>query len=431
MEEMINKNDEKKSGKGKIVVGTILAVALAGNAALSIVTLNKLNDNNKKTEKVVQYMDNDIYTEKDNPGVSVMKNDQSDDAQAMNMNKDGIAQDGVDGQSDTAKSNPNDLALGDVLPGENDICIAGAYMIKSTENISDAYKSGDRSGLTDKEKETLDMAEKVIKEVIKPEMTDYEKEKAIYDWMTSHLANDSGMLSVIPTGMGDVDNPYGVLKYHNAVCVGYATTFRLFMHMLDIECRVVHNIDCHHSWDLVKLDGNWYHTDIYSDVGTNGYSHFNMNDEMMGTGQAWDRKTFPTADSLKYNILYREAIRPADIYQIPKDVRKAYDEHKGTVSFILNASDGEENCMKALKMVEEISDSFSMKYESSLYVMYNVVNVEEGYLLTVNMEWYIDGDDNYTDDNPLDDIISDEDIEKMENAVSDAFSDVLGDIDFD
>ena len=38
--------------------------------------------------------------------------------------------------------------------------IADNYEIKPTTNISDAYKSGDTSKLTDKEKETLDMAKK-------------------------------------------------------------------------------------------------------------------------------------------------------------------------------------------------------------------------------------------------------------------------------
>lgn len=49
------------------------------------------------------------------------------------------------------------------------------------------------------------------------------------------------------------------------------------MQMMDIECKVVHTTDRIHSWDEVKLDGEWYHTDIYSDAGSPNYSHFNMN----------------------------------------------------------------------------------------------------------------------------------------------------------
>ena len=159
---------------------------------------------------------------------------------------------------------------------EDYVTIAEQYEIKPTTNISDAYKSGDTSKLTDREKETLDMAKDALKEMkIKDGMSDFEKEKAVYDWMTSSLQYDSGALTVIPSTQEDCDNPYGVLKYHNAVCVGYATTFRMFMQMMDIECMVEHNTEKYHSWDLVKIDGDWYITDIYSDQGNGNYAHFN------------------------------------------------------------------------------------------------------------------------------------------------------------
>ena len=93
----------------------------------------------------------------------------------------------------------------------------GEYEILSTTQISDAYKSGNTSGLSKKDQETLEMAKAVLEEVITDDMTTaYDKEKAIYDWMTSKLNYDTGVLQVIPQTSADCDNPYGVLKYHNA-----------------------------------------------------------------------------------------------------------------------------------------------------------------------------------------------------------------------
>ena len=58
---------------------------------------------------------------------------------------------------------------------EDYVKIADNYEIKPTTNISDAYKSGDTSKLTDKEKETLDMAKKAIKDMkITDSMSDFE-----------------------------------------------------------------------------------------------------------------------------------------------------------------------------------------------------------------------------------------------------------------
>ena len=66
---------------------------------------------------------------------------------------------------------------------EDYVKIAEQYEIKPTTNISDAYKSGDTSKLTDKEKETLDMAKDALKEMkIKDDMSDFEKEKDPERW---------------------------------------------------------------------------------------------------------------------------------------------------------------------------------------------------------------------------------------------------------
>lgn len=210
---------------------------------------------------------------------------------------------------------------------EDYVKIADNYEIKPTTNISDAYKSGDTSKLTDKEKETLDMAKKAIKDMkITDSMSDFEKEKAVYDWMTKKLQQDSGALTVIPSTQEDCDNPYGVLKYHNAVCVGYATTFRMFMQMMGIECKVEHNTEKFHSWDVVKIDGDWYITDIYSDAGNGNYANFNVTDAMYGQSQSWDRDYFPAANSLKYNMAYQNKKTVDSIYDLPKALRAAMDK---------------------------------------------------------------------------------------------------------
>ena len=215
---------------------------------------------------------------------------------------------------------------------EDYVKIAESYEILPTTNISDAYKSGDTSQLSDKEKETLDMAVDAMKEMgIKDDMSDYEKEKAVYDWMTTKLQQDQGALTVIPSTQEDCDNPYGVLKYHNAVCVGYATTFRMFMQMMDIECMVEHNNERYHSWDVVKLDDDWYITDIYSDAGRGNYAHFNMTDSMFGQEQSWDHDYFPAANSLKYNMAYQNKKTVDSVYDLPKVLREAMDEKLGSV----------------------------------------------------------------------------------------------------
>lgn len=132
----------------------------------------------------------------------------------------------------------------------------------------------------------------------------------------------------LPTTGGDSDNPYGVLKNKKAVCVGYATTFRMFMQMLNIECMVVHDSGLGHSWDLVKLDNEWYHTDIYMDADNANYNNFNMNDAVCSEGHDWNQSFFPAATGVKYSYAYQNKEDLNDVYKIPAKLKAGTSEQR-------------------------------------------------------------------------------------------------------
>lgn len=304
---------------------------------------------------------------------------------------------------------------------ENDVTIGGKYVIKDTTAISDAYKSGKTNGLSDKEKETLDLAKSVLDEIITDGMTDYEKELAVYDWMTKNLTFDSGSLLVVPDTGADCDNPYGVLKYHNAVCVGYATTFRLFMQMMNIECMVVHDSYMSHSWDLVKLDGHWYHTDIYSDEGSGNYMNFNVDDTVLSQRQEWNRDFFPAADGVEYSYAYLNREKCKDIYEIPGLLRTALDEEKGVVSFEFEQEITDTEAQIVAAMMQSIEGSIGFS-EYGAEISYNWMSADDKYILCI----YIQRD---SGDDPVDVTdIDDAALEKIVSAVSGAFGD-SGDVD--
>lgn len=303
---------------------------------------------------------------------------------------------------------------------EDYVTIAENYEIKPTTKISDAYKSGETSELTDKEKEIFDMAKDAIKEMkIKDDMSEYDKEKAVYDWMTSSLQQDRGALTVIPATQEDCDSPYGVLKYHNAVCVGYATTFRMFMQMLDIECMVVHNTEKYHSWDIVKMDGEWYITDIYSDAGNGNYAHFNMTDTMWGQDQNWDHDYFPAANSLKYNMAYQNKKTVDSVYDIPKALREAMNEKLGSVMIGFKQKIEDKDATIASTITSLIDEKLmNGNYKDMPFCLgtYNWLQDPDGdaYIFNVSMAAYNDSASSNTD-------LSEEEMEKLRKAVEKAF----------
>ena len=194
------------------------------------------------------------------------------------------------------------------------------YEIRSTTQISDAYLNNDPSGLSDEDKETYDMAKAVLDEIITDGMSAYEKELAIYDWMVDNIGQGSGPIISMPGQNSESFTPHDVLLNHNAVCVGYATTFRLLANMEGMEVHIVHND--YHSWDMVKLDdGEWYQLDVYSDVNGSKYRNFNMTDEQARNGHDWDDSALPEAKGTKYSYAVQSAVEVKDLFEIPAKVR--------------------------------------------------------------------------------------------------------------
>lgn len=277
---------------------------------------------------------------------------------------------------------------------EDDVTIAGEYKIVSTKAISDAYISGDTSALDDRQKETLDMAEKVIDEIITDGMNDYEKETAVYKYLTKELKSENGILTVIPVTVEDSDNPFGVLKNHSAVCVGYATTFRLFMQMLGIECKVVHSSDLTHSWDLVKLDDEWYHTDCYMDADSGSFRNFNMNDEICSQSHEWNREFVPTAKGIKYNPSILGAENVKDIYAIPGWIYNHLENNDESFSCTFDEKITSDNEKVAAYIVNTITEGLNMSEGENGYIEATWVNNADGeYVLCVYNTSYEDNID--------------------------------------
>lgn len=63
----------------------------------------------------------------------------------------------------------------------------------------------------------------------------------------------------------DLRNVYGALVLKKAVCAGYASAFLYLMQQLGIECMYVRG-NCsgegRHGWNIVKLEGDYYHVDV-------------------------------------------------------------------------------------------------------------------------------------------------------------------------
>jgi len=181
---------------------------------------------------------------------------------------------------------------------------------------------------------------KQIKDQIKVTTSDYEKEKAIYDWLIDYTSYSNQNLAPISSGDQYTHLPYGVFKYHQAICVGNTTTMKLFLDILGIENQIIHSTEeGEHAWNVVKLDDEWYNCDATFDGSSNGtptYAYFNVPDSVKDDGSyPWDHDVIPAADGTKYCYIFNHAGEVKDVYDLPKYLQEQLDEGNSQVFFTM------------------------------------------------------------------------------------------------
>lgn len=119
--------------------------------------------------------------------------------------------------------------------------------------------------------------EPVIDQIITSDMTDYDKAKAVYDWICANIAYDYAGLE---TGTGNGD-PLEVMQTGLADCGGYSGLFDYFMMKLGISCEVV-NGDApdggYHAWNKVNINGKWLNVDATWGDSPNSEDYFGKTD---------------------------------------------------------------------------------------------------------------------------------------------------------
>jgi Transglutaminase-like superfamily len=107
--------------------------------------------------------------------------------------------------------------------------------------------------------------------------TDSAKITAIYDWLTDNITYDHAHKRQREGDTVLRQEPYNVIAFKKAVCMGYAKTLRDMCRLSGIDAHLVegwgksHNnaLDGEgHAWNVVKINNNWYQLDATWDAGS-------------------------------------------------------------------------------------------------------------------------------------------------------------------
>ena len=111
-----------------------------------------------------------------------------------------------------------------------------------------------------------------------PNMSEYETEKALHDMLSAHIEYIS---------TSNAHNAYGALVEKKAVCEGYAESLQYLLQRVGIQSIEVFGYGItdletgageNHAWNIVRLDGKYYLTDLTWDDQKSviSYAYFNQ-----------------------------------------------------------------------------------------------------------------------------------------------------------
>ncbi|RXS76446.1 transglutaminase domain-containing protein [Blautia faecicola] len=109
---------------------------------------------------------------------------------------------------------------------------------------------------------------------------EYQKTKAIYDYMCSNITYDYKNLN--DPNYTLKFSAYAALINKTSVCQGYATLFYRLALEAGLDARVIAGVagGGNHAWNIVKINGSYYNLDSTWDAGRDPYDYFlkNMDD---------------------------------------------------------------------------------------------------------------------------------------------------------
>lgn len=172
---------------------------------------------------------------------------------------------------------------------------------------------------------TEDNVNKFIKDNISEKDTIIDKIYKVHNYIldnTEYLNTDEGK----ETCHGQV--PYGMIGEGKMACGGYANTFQLMLNKLGVENMVVrgkatgrYGRSESHAWNIVKLEGKWYHIDptwndtiyegkeFYPDDKLkdilryeNYTKYFLVGSDKLNDTHKWDEKEYPTIENVGIDI---------------------------------------------------------------------------------------------------------------------------------
>lgn len=193
------------------------------------------------------------------------------------------------------------------------ICIYNASIYA---DMSVLLAINDNAGITTDEREGKESvtrliasnakARQIIADIIKPGMSDIQKELVIQDYITSNVEYGYKGRERTATSF----TPYGALIIGHAVCEGYSKAFNMLINAAGVDCIIAagrggSTAEAYpHAWNIITLDGEYYCVGpTWNDSpGVNKYMYFNVTSSELRGNHLWEEDQYPVCNGMKYHL---------------------------------------------------------------------------------------------------------------------------------
>lgn len=249
------------------------------------------------------------------------------------------------------------------------------------KTINFEYKI-DPSDINDKRETVLARANEILNSLDLDGQSDYEKAVAVHDYLVENIIYDSEGFD-----SGDIEadqySMYGALVENSAVCEGYAEAFLYFMNELNVDCKRVTGLGNggDHAWNLVNIDGQWYHLDATFDdpVPDRGdyvtRIYLLTNDDRMSITHDWDSSDYPKADSLDSYYFRKEGLEAKTREEFKALVKSLYTS--GSTDFDIWCSNFDSETYDLDLIVEALREmNYNKSFRRSINSEFGIIHLE-------------------------------------------------------
>ncbi|WP_282925740.1 transglutaminase domain-containing protein [Helcococcus kunzii] len=237
----------------------------------------------------------------------------------------------------------------------------------------------------DDEKEYKNQAEieKQLDKIVEDmqNLSDVEKVLKAHDWVVNNIYYEKGP---------NDQTLYSGIVEKRTVCTGYAKTFQAIMNKLNIPSYIIiGDIDStneRHAWNLVELEGEWYHVDTtWDDKNTSepSYEYFLIHDDDFKISRSYyNPKKNKMGQKYRYYLHSKKGMVAHNLEELTDILKRQYNKSDFSYQIFEVISSENISNQDIRKKLMEITggiviSSDSSKYRGYIYNRYIVNNIPD------------------------------------------------------